>query len=69
MAPKEKAGHPTFGSRESSVDIVQKGDGFVLTIGYVSIWFDPRTAQKILLLLGDALGTNVVESLASKDSN
>jgi hypothetical protein len=69
MAPKEKAGHGTFGSCEFPVHISQRGDGFVLTIGHASTWFDSRTAQKILILLGDALATSDLGSLASKDSN
>jgi hypothetical protein len=41
----------------------------VLTIGHASIWFDSRTAQKILILLGDALAASDAGWFASKDSN
>jgi hypothetical protein len=68
MAPKEKAGH-NAGSCEFSVQISQRADGFVLTIGHASIWFDSRTAQKILILLGDALAASDAGWFASKDSN
>ena len=69
MAPKEKAGHNALGLREFSVHISERGDGFVLTIGQASIWFDSRTAQKILILLEDALAASDLGSLTSKDSN
>lgn len=69
MALKEKPGDEPCGSREFPVDVSPQGDGFMLTIGHASIWFDGGTAQEILILLLDALAARALESLASKDSN
>jgi hypothetical protein len=69
MALKGKSGDEPFGSRDFPVDVSPQGDGFMLTIGHASIWFDSGTAQEILILLIDALAARALESLASKASS
>lgn len=69
MALKEKTGDDTLGLRGLRVDVCPEGDGFLLSIGHTSIWFDKEAAVLILTLLEEALAVSEPRRLASKDSN
>jgi hypothetical protein len=60
----ERPRHP--GAR---VDILSSGDGFLLTLGPVSLVLDRETAEEVMCLLADALEPNEPFDLAQSGSN